>query len=59
MKFKQFVNELTELGCYLHRQGSNHMIYRHDDIESNIIIPRHSDISFGVTKKYRKMLSLV
>ena len=59
MNYKQFVDELTELGCYFHRQGSNHTIYRHDDIESHLIIPRHSNISKGVVLKYRKVLSTI
>ncbi len=59
MNYKQFVDELTELGCYFYRQGSNHTIYRHDDIESNLIIPRHNHISKGVLLKYRKVLSTI
>jgi len=59
MNYKQFVDELTELGCYFHRQGSNHTIYRHDDIDTHLIIPRHNHISKGVVLKYRKVLSTI
>lgn len=58
MKRKDFVRELEQSGCVLHRHGARHDIYRNPSSGAKAPVPRHRDLSEGICRLIRKQLGL-
>lgn len=41
MKVSEMLRLLKKDGWFLHREGSNHSIYRHETKKGTVILPRH------------------
>lgn len=58
MKRKDFVRELENSGCVLHRHGSRHDIYRNLASGAKAPVPRHRELSEGICRLIRRQLGL-
>ena len=59
MNRRQFVRELTDAGCYLHRHGGKHDIYRNPANARKAPVPRHSELRDSLCQLIRRQLGLV
>ncbi|MET3602161.1 type II toxin-antitoxin system HicA family toxin [Martelella mangrovi] len=50
----KIIKRLTSDGWYLSRNGANHDIYRHPEIEGIVTVPRHRKVTPGVWKSIAK-----
>jgi len=41
MKVSEILRVLKKDGWYLHREGSNHSLYKHNTKKGTVILPRH------------------
>jgi mRNA interferase HicA len=58
MKRKEFVRQLTEAGCILHRHGSRHDLYVNPKNGKKQPVPRHGEIEDHLARHVRKHLGL-
>lgn len=58
MKRHEFVRELEQAGCRLHRHGARHDIYLNTSTGQKAPIPRHSEIKESLCRLIRKQLGL-
>jgi predicted RNA binding protein YcfA (HicA-like mRNA interferase family) len=58
MKRQEFIRELEQAGCNLHRHGSRHDIYRNPANDKKAPVPRHREISNSMCRLVRKQLGL-
>jgi predicted RNA binding protein YcfA (HicA-like mRNA interferase family) len=58
MKRRDFIRELEQAGCVLHRHGSRHDVYRNTANEKKAPVPRHREIPSSLTRLIRKQLGL-
>ncbi len=59
MKRKEFIHELEESGCVLHRHGSRHDIYLNPANGQKSPVPRHTEIKDSLCRLIRKQLGLL
>jgi predicted RNA binding protein YcfA (HicA-like mRNA interferase family) len=59
IKYKEFVRMLEEKGCTVHRKGGKHIIYRHPQINRNLIITKAKVVSPGIYRECCKLLEKV
>lgn len=54
MKVSELLKILKKDGWYLHRNGSNHDLYRHLTKEGQVTVPRHGakELAKGLQKVY-------
>ncbi|MCL0080770.1 type II toxin-antitoxin system HicA family toxin [Peptococcaceae bacterium] len=53
-----FIRSLVKQGCYLHRHGKRHDIYRNPKTGRQAPVPRHSEIKESLTRLIKKQLGL-
>lgn len=58
MKRVDFIRQLEQAGCVLHRHGSRHDIYRNDISGRKAPVPRHREISDSLARLIRRQLGL-
>ena len=58
MKRQEFVRELEQAGCELHRHGKRHDIYRNPANGKKAPVPRHREIADTLCEVIRKQLGL-
>jgi hypothetical protein len=58
VKRRAFIQELTEVGCYLHRHGKKHDLYINPQNGQKAPVPRHSEIKDSLCELIRKQLGL-
>ncbi len=49
---------LKKNGCYFHREGSNHSIWKNDNTGQRSSVPRHTEIANTLAKKICKDLGI-
>ncbi len=59
MKYRDFLQELLVRGCYVHRTGGKHIIYRHPKLPRNIVVTKAKQVSPGLYRDCNKLLSSV
>jgi predicted RNA binding protein YcfA (HicA-like mRNA interferase family) len=59
MKYNDFLKELIARGCYEHRTGGKHLIYRHSKLNRNLVITKAKKVSLGVYRECDKLLQSV
>jgi len=58
MKREEFIRELTQAGCVLHRHGGKHDIYRNPANGRRAPVPRHREIGDSLCRLIRRQLGL-
>ena len=58
MKRRDFIRQLTEAGCTLHRYGAKHDIYVNPATGQKQPVPRHSEIDEALAKHIKRYLGL-
>lgn len=58
MKRQQFIRELEQAGCHLHRHGGKHDLYVNPASGRKAPVPRHSEIKDSLCKLIRRQLGL-
>jgi predicted RNA binding protein YcfA (HicA-like mRNA interferase family) len=58
MKRRDFIRELEQAGCVLHRHGARHDVYRNLANDKKAPVPRHREIRNGLCRLIRKQLAL-
>lgn len=58
MKRRDFIQELTDAGCYLSRHGRKHDIFVNPKNGRKAPVPRHSEIKNTLCELIRKQLGL-
>jgi predicted RNA binding protein YcfA (HicA-like mRNA interferase family) len=58
MKRQEFIRELEQAGCVLHRHGAKHDIYRNPVNGKKAPVPRHVEIKNSLCRLIRKQLDL-
>lgn len=51
---RKIVKRLESEGWYIHRNGANHDLYRHDSKPGVISVPRHRTVTPGVARSIAK-----
>ncbi len=59
MKRKEFIQQLTKLGCRLHRHGAKHDVYINPVTGKKQPVPRHAEIHDKLAKHIMKHLGLL
>ena len=59
IKYKDFIRELEERGAKLHRTSGKHIIYRHPNLNRNLVITKAKSVSSGVYRECDKLLHSV
>lgn len=59
MKRQQFIRELEQAGCVLHRHGGNHDIYRNTANDKKAPVPRHNEVRDSLCRLIRRQLGLL
>jgi predicted RNA binding protein YcfA (HicA-like mRNA interferase family) len=57
IKYNDFVRQLLARGCSAHRKSGKHLIYRHPELNRNLVIPKA--ISLGVYRECDKLLTTI
>jgi mRNA interferase HicA len=58
MKRREFVRELEQAGCVLHRHGKRHDIYSNPANGQQAPVPRHREIAESLCRLIRKQLGI-
>jgi len=58
LKRNEFIKLLVKEGCYLHRHGRKHDIYRNPRSGRRAPVPRHVELPDSMCKLIRKQLRL-
>jgi mRNA interferase HicA len=58
MKRQDFIRELEQSGCVLHRNGAKHDIYRNPANERKAPVPRHREIGDSLCRLIRRQLGV-
>ncbi|MDR2839805.1 MAG: type II toxin-antitoxin system HicA family toxin [Paludibacter sp.] len=58
MKRTKFIKYLSENGCYLSREGSNHSVFVNQRNNNISVVPRHPDINDILAVKICKDLDI-
>jgi mRNA interferase HicA len=58
MKRREFVRELEQAGCVLHRHRKRHDIYRNPTNGQQAPVPRHREIAESLCRLIRKQLGI-
>ena len=56
MKYNDFLKELLARGCKLHRSSGKHIIYRHDNLNRNLVVTKAKKVSPGLYNECNKLL---
>lgn len=56
MKYNDFIAELMQRGCHLHRASGKHLIYRHPKLPRNLIITKSKLVKPGLYHSCNKLL---
>ena len=59
MKRQDFIRELEQSGCVLHRHGGSHDIYRNGANEKKVPVPRHRELRDSLCRLIRRQLGLL
>jgi predicted RNA binding protein YcfA (HicA-like mRNA interferase family) len=59
IKYNDFVRELLARGCSPHRKSGKHLIYRHPELNRNLVITKAKTISLGIYKECDKLLTSI
>lgn len=59
IKYREFIHQIESLGATLHRTNGKHMIYRHPNLNRNLVIANAKTVSPGVYHTIIKLLSFV
>jgi predicted RNA binding protein YcfA (HicA-like mRNA interferase family) len=58
MKRNKLIKHLTQNGCYLSREGSNHSLYKNAANGKLSTVPRHPDVKENLCRKICKDLGI-
>jgi predicted RNA binding protein YcfA (HicA-like mRNA interferase family) len=58
MKRREFIRQLTQVGCVLDRHGSRHDMYLNPATGQKQPVPRHAEIDDALAKHIKKYLGL-
>jgi len=58
VKRSEFIRQLEQRGCHLHRHGSRHDIYLNPATGQKQPVPRHSKIDDALARHIKKFLGL-
>ncbi|MFQ5637053.1 MAG: type II toxin-antitoxin system HicA family toxin [bacterium] len=58
MKRRNFIRTLVRAGCYLHRHGKKHDIYKNSRTGKQAPVPRHPEIKETLCTLIRKQLGI-
>jgi len=56
IKYNDFLKELIARGCSVHRTSGKHMIYRHPNLNRNIVITKAKIVKPGIYYQCNKLL---
>jgi predicted RNA binding protein YcfA (HicA-like mRNA interferase family) len=59
IKYNEFIRELLSRGCYEHRKGGKHLIYRHPELTRNLIVTKAKSVSPGLYKECDRLLTSI
>jgi predicted RNA binding protein YcfA (HicA-like mRNA interferase family) len=59
IKYREFISQLEQRGCKLHRTSGKHIIYRHHNLNRNIVITKAKTVSPGLYNECMKLLANV
>jgi predicted RNA binding protein YcfA (HicA-like mRNA interferase family) len=59
IKYNDFVRQLLARGCSAHRKSGKHLIYRHPELNRNLVIPKAKTISLGIYRECDKLLTTI
>lgn len=59
IKYREFIAQLEERGAKAYRTNGKHLIYRHPNLNRNIVITKAKTVSPGVYKECMKLLANV
>jgi predicted RNA binding protein YcfA (HicA-like mRNA interferase family) len=59
MKRRDFIRELEQAGCVLHRHGSRHDVYRNPANDRKVPVPRLRELPNSLCRLIRRQLGLV
>ena len=59
MKYNDFVAELLKRGCRLHRSSGKHLIYRHHNLNRNLVITKSKLVKPGLYYQCDKLLTSI
>jgi mRNA interferase HicA len=51
MKRKDVIRRITELGAVFVREGGGHTVYKNPRTGVALVVPRHSEVSEGVSRR--------
>ncbi|RIK72809.1 MAG: addiction module toxin, HicA family [Planctomycetota bacterium] len=58
MKRVDFIRQLEQAGCELHRHGSRHDVYQNPATGKKAPVPRHREISNSLCRLIRRQLGV-
>ena len=59
IKYNDFVRELQARGCSPHRTSGKHLIYRHPNLNRNLVITKAKSVSPGLYRECDKLLTSI
>jgi len=59
IKYNDFLRELLSRGCYEHRTSGKHLIYRHPNLNRNLIITKAKSVKPGLYHECDKLLTSI
>ena len=59
IKYREFIAQLEQRGARVYRTNGKHIIYRHPNLNRNIVITKAKTVSPGLYKECMKLLANV
>lgn len=59
IKYREFIAQLEERGAKVYRTNGKHIIYRHPNLNRNLVITKAKTVSSGLYKECMKLLANV
>ena len=59
IKYREFIAQLEERGARVYRTNGKHIIYRHPNLNRNLVITKAKTVSPGLYKECMKLLANV
>jgi len=59
IKYREFIAQLEQKGARVHRTNGKHLIYRHPNLNRNIVITKAKTVSPGLYNECMKLLANV
>ena len=59
IKYREFIAQLEQRGARVYRTNGKHLIYRHPNLNRNLVITKAKTVSPGLYKECMKLLANV